>query len=95
MYICSFKYTDTHLQWCGLLVHRYDEDDDLGVDAQVAEDIALRDRDVQTQDSQDVMYRDWLILVQLKISHTHTHPVRSGKCEINTDRKTACFWLML
>lgn len=55
----------SHLQRRRLLVHRGDKDHQLVVNAQEAEDIALRHRDVMPQDPQDVMNRDWLVLVQL------------------------------
>lgn len=54
-----------YLQWCWLLVHRSDEDHQLVVDAQVAEDVALRHRDMEPQDLQDVMDRHGLVLIQL------------------------------
>lgn len=48
-----------------LLVYWCDEDHQLVIDAQVAEDVTLWHRDVKPQDLQDVMDRHRLVLIQL------------------------------
>lgn len=55
-----------YLQWRGLLVDGGQEDHQLVVDAQVAKDVALRHRHVQSQDLQDVVHRHRLVLVKLR-----------------------------
>lgn len=63
-----------YLQRCGLPVRRSDEDHQHVVDAQVAKDVTLRHRYVQTQDLQHVLNRDGTVPVQLK-THKHTSKV--------------------
>lgn len=55
-----------YLHGRGLLVHGSEQDHQLVVDAQVAKDVALRHRDVQPQDLQDVVHRHRLVLIKLR-----------------------------
>lgn len=55
-----------YLHRCRPLVHRSEQDHQLVVDGQVAEDVALRHRDVPPQDLQDVVHRHWLVLIKLQ-----------------------------
>lgn len=62
-----------YLQRGGLSVHRSDEDHQHVVDAQVAKDVTLGHRDVQTQDLQHVLNRLRAVLVQLETHNQKTH----------------------
>lgn len=55
-----------YLHRCRPLVHRSEQDHQLVVDGQVAEDVALWHRDVPPQDLQDVVHRHWLVLIKLQ-----------------------------
>lgn len=62
-----------YLQRGGLPVYRSNEDHQHVVDAQVAKDITLGHRDVQTQDLQHVLNRLRAVLVQLETHNQKTH----------------------